>query len=238
MRRGVGTSRQRMAPGAGPPTLPRSARVTVSAGDHSVRAFGMALPGELARGFSGRAGSGGAGQSRPAFPFGGRLGLSWPGRGESWSGSPAIVDRPSQSRLALLAILAVSPSGSPSASPPLQPIALFPSHPVSPVAAPDPPRRAPVSARPPASDVPRRSCAAGSALHITIACREPRGLPPLRFARDGEGLEEHSASPPRSDIEDQHRVVQRGERRGESLEVALSSWHRARRRPPRGWLMD
>jgi len=60
-------------------------------------------------------------------------------------------------------------------------------------------------------------------LHVAIACREPRGLAAAQVARDREGLEEHfghhHGAP---DIEDHTAVVQRGERCGESLEVAVA----------------
>src|SRR2546426_8168614 len=61
------------------------------------------------------------------------------------------------------------------------------------------------------------------ALHVAVAGREPGRLAATQVARDGEGLEEHLGHHHRAaDIEDDAAVMERGERRGEALEVAVA----------------
>src|SRR5438445_10710775 len=60
-------------------------------------------------------------------------------------------------------------------------------------------------------------------LHVAVAgCKSGR-LAAAQIARDGEGLEEHLGHHHRAaDIEDDAAVVERGERPGESLKVAVA----------------
>ena len=75
-------------------------------------------------------------------------------------------------------------------------------------------------------------------LHVTVASHESRRLAAAQVARDGEGLEEDLGHHHRAaEIQHDPAVVERGERCGEPLEIAVARGAE-RRAIGRGMLVD